>query len=288
MRGFLAVDKPGGITSHDVVARVRRLAGIKKVGHAGTLDPMATGLLVVAIGPVTRLIRFVQEAEKEYVADVRFGIATDSLDADGEVLETSPMPLSADEVEAALTGFVGEIQQVPPMVSALKKDGVRLHELARQGIEVEREPRTVTIRHLVLEGFESGEHPTATIRVGCSTGTYIRSLGDDIARSLGGRAHLTALRRTRIGSTHVESAVSLDDLTPENVGAHLVDAGDALADLPAVTVDEQGAKDIGHGRALSIPSPEGDFIRVLDGGGDLLAVYRSDGQMLRPEIVLPR
>lgn len=288
MRGFLAVDKPGGITSHDVVARVRRLARIKKVGHAGTLDPMATGLLVVAVGPVTRLIRFVQEAEKEYVADVRFGIATDSLDADGEVLETSPMPVSAEEVEAALVGFVGEIQQVPPMVSALKKDGVRLHELARQGIEVEREARTVTIGHLALEGFEPGEHPTATIRVGCSTGTYIRSLGDDIARSLGGRAHLTALRRTRIGSTSVEDAVALDDLTPENVVHHLVGAAEALGDLPAVTVDGAGAKDVGHGRSLAIPSPGGAFVRVLDGEGDLLAVYRPDGQMLRPEIVLPR
>ncbi len=288
MRGFLAVDKPGGITSHDVVARVRRLTRIKKVGHAGTLDPMATGLLVVAVGPVTRLIRFVQEAEKEYVAEICFGIATDSLDADGEVIETSPMPVSAEEVEGALPGFLGRIEQVPPMVSAVKKDGVRLHELARRGIEVEREARTVTIHHLAMEGFVPGEHPTATIRVGCSTGTYIRSLGDDIARSLGGRAHLTALRRTTIGSTSVDDAMPLDQLTPENIGAHLVDPADALADLPAVTVDRVGSEAVGHGRPLPGPVPDGDFVRVLDEEGGLLAVYRPDGQMLRPEIVLPR
>jgi tRNA pseudouridine55 synthase len=146
MRGFLAVDKPSGRTSHDVVDAVRRITGVRKVGHAGTLDPMATGLLVVAVGPVTRLIRYVQAGRKAYVADVAFGIATDSLDADGAEVERSPMPgLAAEDLEAVLDDFVGRIDQVPPMVSALKRGGVRLHELARRGEEVEREPRPVDV-----------------------------------------------------------------------------------------------------------------------------------------------
>lgn len=287
MRGFLAVDKPGGLTSHDVVDRIRRVTGVRKVGHAGTLDPMATGLLVVAVGPVTRLLRYAQGAPKEYVADVRFGIATDSLDADGTEVERSPMPLSAADVEAVLPRFRGEIQQVPPMVSAIKQGGVRLHVLARRGEEVPREPRTVTIHRLDLLGLRDGDHPVATLRVGCSTGTYVRVLGDDIARALGGRAHLSALRRTRIGALDVGDAVALDRLEADGVAPHLLDPAVALGHLESTTVDASGADDVVHGRPIPGGGADGP-VAIVDDGGRLLAVYRSDGSRLRPETVLPR
>lgn len=296
MRGFLAVDKPPGWSSHGVVSAVRRATGIKKVGHAGTLDPMATGLLVVAIGPATRLIGFVQDAEKEYVATARLGIATDSLDADGEVVSREPLPVNRGEVEAVLPQFRGPITQVPPMVSALKRDGRRLYELAREGVEVIREPRPVTIHELELIDLSDGEFPDMTFRVVCSKGTYVRTLGDDIARALGGRAHLVALRRTRIGTTSVVGALDPTALTAERVKHALVDPADALAMLPAVTVDEEVGSLMRNGRSVPLAHPgvkmpstmvEGQELAVLDGEGRLLAVYRCAGTDLLPRIVLP-
>ena len=210
--GFLLVDKPGGITSHDVVARARRLLGQKKIGHAGTLDPMATGLLVLGIGRATRLIRFVQAGEKAYVARALFGVATDSLDADGAVLHREPMPVSLADVEEAAERFVGDILQVPPMVSALKVGGRRLYELAREGEEIEREARQVTIHEIRILDFAPSDYPEVSFLVRCGTGTYVRTLADDIAAALGGRAHLTALRRTVIGSLDVSDAWSLEGL----------------------------------------------------------------------------
>ena len=289
MQGFLLVDKPGGPTSHDVVDRVRRLTGIRKVGHAGTLDPMATGLLVVAVGPVTRLISHIQGAQKEYVADVRFGIATDTLDADGVEVDRRPMVFAEADLVDVLGDFTGEILQVPPMVSALKRDGVRLHELARRGEEVDRPARPVTVHSLVVEGFESGEFPTARLRVVCGTGTYVRSLADDLAVALGGRAHLIGLRRVRIGALSVDDAVALDDLTPGDVADHLVPPALALGGLPSVTVDGASGGRVGDGRPLDRPEglPDGP-VRVLDADGRLLAVYRAEGRLLVPETVLPR
>jgi tRNA pseudouridine55 synthase len=284
--GFLAIDKSGGMTSHDVVARVRRLAGMRKVGHAGTLDPMATGLLVVALGPATRLLRYVQADAKEYVAEVCFGVATDSLDADGTEVARSPMAVTRERLADALDAFVGEIDQVPPMVSAIKQDGVRLHELARQGIEVEREPRRVTIHHIRLLGFEPGEYPTATLEVGCGSGTYIRTLADDIARSLGGRAHLTALRRTAIGPIGVDSAVTLEGLAERGVAAVLRSPADALAGMASVEVDEPDAERVSHGRPLD-RAVSAERVAVLDPLGRLLAVYRADGPRIVAETVLP-
>lgn len=284
--GFLAIDKSGGMTSHDVVGRVRRIAGMRKVGHAGTLDPMATGLLVVALGPATRLLRYVQADTKEYVAEAQFGIATDSLDADGAEVGRSPMPVTAEEVARAAEGFVGEILQTPPMVSAIKQDGVRLHELARRGIEVEREPRPVVVHAIELLGFEEGEYPTATISVTCGPGTYIRVLADDIARALGGRAHLTSLRRTAIGPVRVETALTLDALGDVGVDAALLPPSEALSGLDSVVVDAEGRREVSHGRPLELAATS-DRVRVVDDGGHLLAVYRSDGSRLVPETVLP-
>lgn len=286
--GFLVVDKPGGMTSHDVVAAVRRATGIRKVGHAGTLDPMATGVVVVAIGRVTRLIRYLQDLAKEYLATGTFGVATDSLDADGAVLAREPMDIDEAEVEAVLPRFRGTIRQVPPMVSALKVGGERLYEIARRGETVEREARTVDIYELELTDFVPGPYPEASFRVVCGKGTYIRSLVDDIAGSLGGRAHLTDLRRTRTGTLGLDRAVRVDDL--DAYVDHLLGAAEALADLDAITVDDATADAIAHGvrfaagpvAAIALDRPTA----VLGRDGRLLAVYRRQGAASRPEVVL--
>jgi tRNA pseudouridine55 synthase len=300
VRGFLPVDKPGGWTSHDVVARVRRATGIKKVGHAGTLDPMATGLLVVAIGPVTRLIRFTQDAEKEYLATAVLGVATDSLDADGEVVWREPMEVDRAAVEAVLSSFVGEIRQVPPMVSALKIDGKRLYELAREGKEVERAARTVVVHQLELLDFRPGEYPEMDLRVVCSKGTYIRSLADDIAVALGGRAHLSALRRTRIGPIIVDHAVDPDGLTSDLVAQHLEDPLSGVSNLPRLVLEDSEAALVRHGRALPREGRlpiwgqhvarkvcDDQEVAMLDEEFRLLAVYRCGPDEFTPEIVLP-
>ncbi len=181
--GFLLVDKPKGWTSHDVVAKVRNKIG-GKVGHAGTLDPMATGLLVLGIGGATRLLRFVQGADKEYLSTALFGVATDSLDADGAILSREPLPVTAEQVSDAMDRFRGEIMQVPPMVSARRVEGRRLYELAREGKVVEREARPVVIHRLELVDFAPSEYPRSRSELCVQTGTYVRTLADDLARRL--------------------------------------------------------------------------------------------------------
>lgn len=289
--GFLVVDKPGGITSNAVVSRVRGVTGVKKVGHAGTLDPMATGLVVVAVGPVTRLIRFIQEQPKEYFATAEFGVSTDTLDADGSVLTREPMDISADEIGSVAERFIGTIHQVPPMVSALKHHGRRLYELAREGVVIEREAREVRIDELEILDVGAGPYPRVKFRVVCGKGTYVRSLADDIAGCLGGCAHLTALRRTRTGSLNLDDhGIASTDL--ESWESHLLDPADALVDLPLVYVDEETADAIRHGVRFvggSMSSiPEGRPVRVLDESGDLIAVYSRSGEICRSEVVLAR
>ncbi len=278
-QGFLVVDKPSGPTSHDVVAAVRRATGIKKVGHAGTLDPMATGAVVVAIN-CTRLLRFVQDLPKEYVADVRFGITTASLDADGEETGRMEMWFGRQDLERILPEFTGSIMQVPPMVSALKHEGKRLHALARQGVEVEREARPVRIDSIGVESFTPGPFPHARLRVVCGSGTYIRSLADDIGGRLGGGAHLEGLRRIRVGSLAAEHGLGLDRL--EGWVEHLITPADALGDLESMTVADPAP--VTTGRPLEYSGA--GLVRVLDQDGELLAVYRGDGELARPEVVL--
>lgn len=290
--GFLVLDKPGGITSHDLVAAVRRAVGIRRVGHAGTLDPMATGALVVAVGRVTRLIRFLQPLEKEYLAVARFGVATDTLDADGEEVWRGEMPVSRMDVEAALGTFVGEIRQIPPMVSAVKVEGRRLYELAREGRTVEREARRVTIHSLEVTRFEGGSNPLVGLRVVCGKGVYVRSLADDLARALGGRAHLVELRRTRLGRHSVGerpgAAPGPDDLGDWD--KWMLPPAEGLADLPARTADPPTLEMVRHGRRLptdAVPQlEEGRPTRILDGSGRLWAIYRRSGLRLIPEVVL--
>ena len=286
MIGFLLVDKPAGWTSHDVVAKVRRLAGIKKVGHAGTLDPMATGLLVVALGPVTRLLRFLQDLSKTYVAQARFGVATDSLDADGVETARAPMDIDRAALEEAVAGFVGDISQIPPMVSAVKIDGKKLYELAREGKEVERAPRPVTIHTLDVLDFEPGEFPVASFRIRCSKGTYVRTLVDDVAISLGGRAHLTALRRTANGSLSVHDSVTIERLEQDGVEAHLMSAAQALGDLATYLVGEGEAADISHGRQVQLGERLNGPIAAVDVNGRLIAVGEDQDGWFKSTVVL--
>ncbi len=288
-RGFLVVDKPHGISSNAVVGKVREATGVKKVGHAGTLDPLATGAVVVAIGQVTRLIRFIQDQPKEYIATAEFGVATDTLDADGAVLTREPMNFSKDDLVEAAGRFIGSIHQIPPMVSALKHEGRRLYELAREGTVIEREARPVVIHELEIESVGVAPYPEVEFRVVCGKGTYIRSLADDMAAVLGGSAHLTALRRTRIGCLSIDRY----GITTADLGtweAHMLTPSSALADLPAVTVGEQAASSVAHGMPFVggelMTAPEGVPFRVVDEADSLLAVYRRTGDQARPEVVL--
>src|SRR4051812_2987484 len=218
--GLVVVDKPAGWTSHDVVARMRRIYGLKRVGHAGTLDPDATGVLLVGLGRATRLLRFLTETGKVYRGEVAFGVATDTLDAAGTETGRSPMPaVTGEDLAAILPRFIGTIEQIPPMVSAVKVDGRRLHERARAGEIVERAPRTVRIDRIEIESFTAGDFPRAGLLVECGSGTYIRSLAADLGEALGGCGHLASLRRLRVGPFPIEEARTLDEIaeSPEKM-----------------------------------------------------------------------
>ncbi len=288
--GVVVIDKPGGMTSHDVVGRCRRVFGQRQVGHGGTLDPSATGVLIVGLGAATRLLRFVTALPKSYVGEVVLGIETASLDADGEVVATHDMSgVTIEAVRGAAGSLTGEIEQVPPMVSAVKVAGRRLYELAREGAEVERVARRVVVHRFEVEE-ESGPG-VFRVAVDCSSGTYVRSLAADLGSALGGGAHLRALRRTAIGPFTVEVATPLDSVGPGDV----LPPVEAVAHLPRITVDEATAEAIAHGavlarRDLGVPDPDGGGDgpwAVVSGDGNLLAVYegRPDGTT-KPSVVL--
>jgi len=286
------VDKPGGWTSHDVVGRCRRIFGIRRIGHAGTLDPMATGLLVIALGRATRLLRFVQESAKIYEATAVFGVATDSLDADGAILTCEEMRFGEAELRDVARRFLGVIPQVPPMVSAIKVEGRRLYQLARAGLEVDRPARPVKIHSLDILEVSPGIYPEVSFRVTCGSGTYIRVLADDMARALGGRAHLSALRRTAIGPHRVEGAYTVAALE-EAAAAGTLDAvvvppALGLSHLPGVTVDAATALGVHNGATFAagpLAAVQGSC-RVLDAAGELLGVYRGDGRRAVAEVVM--
>ena len=279
--GLAVVDKPAGWTSHDVVARCRKIFGQKRVGHSGTLDPDATGVLLVGLGRVTRLLRFLTELPKSYEGEVVLGVATSTLDASGDVVQVWDMSsVTLEQLRGAAVALTGPILQVPPMVSAVKVGGRRLHELARQGVEVERAPRPVTVHRLdvgAASAIEVGS-PVHPISVDCSSGTYIRTLAADLGHAVGGGAHLRNLRRTAIGSFLVADAVPLEALTASDV----VDPAEALRDYPSTIVDDDGVTAVGFGRALPVvPDLDGPY-RVLDATGRLVAVYEG----ARPAVVL--
>jgi len=247
--GVLNVDKPAGWTSHDVVGRVRRLAGLRQVGHAGTLDPMATGVLVLCLGRATRLLEYLSGQPKTYLAGITLGATTDTYDAEGEVVARQPVPaLTHQQLDAALEAFRGEIMQRPPAYSALKRDGVALYKRARAGETVEVEPRPVTVHELTLLDFDG---PIANLRIRCSAGTYIRSIAHDLGQALGCGGHLSMLRRTAVGTFTGESAVTLEQLAePDALAAALLPADAAVAHLPRVDVTEADAARLLHGQAV--------------------------------------
>jgi tRNA pseudouridine55 synthase len=210
MEGVLIVDKPQGLTSHDVVYRLRRKLGMKKIGHAGTLDPMATGLLIMLIGKATRISQYLMSTDKVYEGEATLGVVTDSQDAEGEMMETRPVPeLSEATVREVMKGFLGDQYQIPPMHSAIKIDGVKLYHLARKGEEVEREPRFIRVSSFELLSFAS---PKLTFRLHCTKGTYVRTIAHDLGQKLGCGAHLSALRRTASGKFDLNQGLTLDQI----------------------------------------------------------------------------
>lgn len=276
--GLAVVDKPAGVTSHDVVGMMRRRFDERQVGHAGTLDPDATGVLLIGVGKVTRLLRFLTALGKTYTAEVVLGTATSTLDASGEV--TASFDMSAVTLEmakrAAADHLTGPIMQIPPMVSAIRVDGKRLHELAREGIEIERQPRPVTVY-----SFDVGSTPdpsVLSIEVRCSAGTYVRTLADDLGRLLGGGAHLRNLRRTAVGSF-------VDSEARPPADAVLMTPIDALRDYPRVCVDGDTADSVRHGRVLDRFDGDGPWA-VADTDGSLLAVYELFGDRAKPAVVI--
>jgi len=285
LSGVLNINKPPGITSHDVVDVARRLLKIRRVGHTGTLDPRATGVLPLCVGRATRIAQFLTQADKEYLITMRLGITTDTLDADGKVLSrTDDIAIDLVKLKETLQGFVGEIQQIPPLFSAKKHHGERLYRLARRGETVEREPITVKIYSLTFLSFET---PFVRFQVACSKGTYARSLCDDIGRALGCGAHLYALTRVRSGRFLVEEALTLEQLgqivAQGGIREVLMPLAEALAHLPAVRVHPESSRAIVQGGGmvaaslLSFP-PEiqkGDLVRVLGYRRQLLALAQA-------------
>jgi tRNA pseudouridine55 synthase len=283
--GIAIVDKPAGWTSHDVVAKARGLLGTRKVGHSGTLDPDATGVLVLGVGRATRLLTYLSGLDKRYVGEVVLGTSTATLDASGEVTRTWDMGgVGVADVRRSAAGLTGAIEQVPPMVSAKKIDGRRLHELARAGVEVERAPVSVRVdAFLVGDPVEPGVFP---IDVTCSAGTYIRSLAADVGTALGGGAHLRALRRLAVGPYGIDEAVPLDQLAPER----LLPPVEALRSHDKARVDDEVAALVRNGRVLEVEAlgvaGDGPWA-VVDRTGALLAVYvRHRGSTVKPGVVL--
>jgi len=277
LSGILNVDKPPGMTSHDVVDAVRRIAGQRKVGHAGTLDPMATGVLLLCLGQATRVAEYLMAGRKRYRATIVLGMTTDTYDADGEMAsDGGRTDFSREEIEAALAAFSGRIEQVPPMYSALKRDGQPLYKLARKGKTVELEPRSVVIYETTLLDWNE---PSLTVEVVCSSGTYIRSLAHDLGQRLGGGAHLGSLARLSSGSFKLEDAVSLARLEEAfqhgQESAYLIPSDEALLDWPAMIVGADEARRIVHGQPLSGDQPaptETALCRAYSIHGDFLAI----------------
>ncbi len=295
MDGILIIDKPAGITSHDVVNRVRRALGTKRVGHTGTLDPFATGVMVVLVGRATRLAQYLDKDEKEYEAEVAFGFETDTGDRTGTRIASATTPLDAltsDRINAVLPAFRGDIEQVPPMFSAKKIEGRKLYELARRGETIERKAVVVTISRLeIASGLQpvDGEPGTLRIRlvVACSAGTYIRTLAADIGRSVGAGAHLAELRRTRAGRFTIADAVPLDDVN----AAHLRPAGDAVEHLPRYILNPDRIDPTRNGmstRVLDAELPDGSSVRLVAENGELIAIGRfaAEEKSIQPRVVL--
>jgi len=290
MDGVIVIDKPSGMTSHDVVNRVRRILAEKSVGHLGTLDPLATGVLPMVVGRMTRLAQFYTASDKTYSGEIRFGISTDTYDADGDVVRETPFTgVDVDCLREAARIFVGKIQQVPPPFSAKKVAGVPAYKLARKKKEVELKAVEVEIRR-----FEICELVDERARFACdvSSGTYVRSIANDLGEKLGCGAHLSALRRTASGEFRVEDAVTLESLEAaaknELAESLFVHPRRLLPEFPAVTADEENVSRIRHGRAVNLPElSRAKLVKVFQGQSELIAIAsRVAGTLFHPKVVL--
>lgn len=290
--GILVIDKPEGITSHDVVARVRRILQTRRVGHTGTLDPFATGVMVILVGKATRLARFFDKDEKEYRAVLKFGFESDTGDKKGKLRKVGNAEMTEIDrgaLEKAMRSFVGETEQTPPMYSAKKVEGKKLYELARKGIEVER--KAVRIRISELELVELGPETTAAIRVVCSAGTYIRTLAEDIGRALGSGAYLETLQRTRAGKFDISSSVMLDNLkTEESPMSFVLPVLSALEHLPSVILNAERVKRTLNGLSSRTDRKfeNGEAVLMVSDDRELIAVgyYKSSANSIQPKVVL--
>ena len=271
MFGFLNIDKPKGMTSHDVVSRLRKITKIKQIGHTGTLDPFATGVLPACIGKATRLIEYLQD-DKEYIAEVQFGKNTDTYDLDGQVTDVFDVKISEEDLVNVLPKFRGEISQLPPIYSAIKVNGKKLYDYARKGEEVEIQPRKVTITKLELLSFDK-ENQLAQIVVGCSKGTYIRSLAYDIGKELNCGAYLSALKRTKAGKFVIENSISLENLKEQSdVLKNLINPIDVL-DLPTRELTKEEYERVSHGMSISNNSSDKNLhVVILIYSGKIYAV----------------
>jgi tRNA pseudouridine55 synthase len=283
--GLVIVDKPGGMTSHDVVARIRRLAGTRRVGHAGTLDPMATGVLVVGVEKATRLLGYLALTEKQYDATIRLGQSTSTDDAEGEITGGAPATdVSPEALAEAVTKLTGEIGQVPPAVSAIKVDGQRAYKLTRAGSAPELKPRPVTVYEFTITGIRQAGHKTdvdATVR--CSSGTYIRALARDLGNDLGTGGHLTRLRRTRVGGYGLEAARTLDQLAERFEVMPLAEA--AAAAFPRRDLSADEARRLAHGGRLAAVSATEDPTAAFAPDGSLVALLTEQAGQARPLVV---
>jgi len=281
MIGILLVDKPMGITSHDVVSRVRRILKTKRVGHAGTLDPLADGLLVVAVGPATRFLNYLDLEPKKYQAVIRFGEETATYDAEGDVICSRPVPEDLDSrVNAVLASFLGEISQMPPIYSAIKKDGRPLYDYARKGEAVEVQARQVTIHDLRV--FPADSRDERLLEVTCGGGTYVRSLAHDLGQAVGCGGHILQLRRTGAGRFAVDQAKRLEEISP----GHLLPLRQALEPMAMVCLSSEEEADIRQGRRIRARSGM-DLAALCQVSGEVFALARRIGDELQPECVIP-
>jgi tRNA pseudouridine55 synthase len=282
MDGALLLDKPLGVSSNFALQKAKKIMGARKAGHGGTLDPLASGLLVVVFGEATKFAGPLLDGDKEYLATLQLGVTTATGDAEGDVLERRPIDANDADVQEVLGRFRGEIEQIPPMYSALKRDGVPLYKLARRGEEVERKPRRVSISQLDLRAFHS---PLMEIRVRCSKGTYIRTLAQDIGAALGCGAHLAALRRTGSGRFRIDDAAGLEALaamSPESRLRRLLPLAELLVGLPRAELDAPSAARLRNGQALPVAGLALGLCGVYGPDGAVLGLGRSDGASLHP------
>jgi tRNA pseudouridine55 synthase len=283
--GLICLDKPYGQSSHDIVNAIRRLAAIRRVGHAGTLDPLATGLLIVCLGRATRLLEYLTGQPKTYLATIQLGQETNTYDAEGEITAERPVDITSQQLSAALAKFRGPIEQLPPMYSAVKVGGQPLYRLARKGQSVERPARTVTIHQLDLLSWQD---TILTLRIHCSSGTYIRSIAHDLGQELECGAFLAALRRTETGRFSLEDAVPLSQLSQNDWRSHLQPTDSAVGHLPRLELTSSEALTLYHGQAIPRrpDQPVDALVRAYDGRSRFVGVVAGDAQSWRAKKIL--